>query len=107
LSVPFKVLTASEATSAIEAIQEYPGPVDIVITDVRMPGSMDGFGLAAWLKANRPEIGVIVTSGHAQAEDVAQELCDHVGEIVKKPYDFDALAKRVEQALIPAKPSTS
>jgi len=53
-----------------------------------MPGSMDGFGLAAWLKDQRPEIAVVLTWGHAQTEDAARDLCKHVGEIIRKPYDF-------------------
>jgi len=96
----FKTLTASSAQEGIDAIQRCESKIDIVFSDIRLPGSMDGFGLAAWLKEHRPEISVIITSGHAQAEDVAH-LCADVGEIIRKPYDFDAVRARIEQALAP------
>ena len=95
----FKVLGAPNADAAIEAIQKYEGAIDLVFSDVRMPGSMDGVGLARWVKENLPGVGVILTSGHAQAEDIAEELCDHIGEIVRKPYDFDELVRRIETKL--------
>ncbi|HEX3664044.1 MAG TPA: response regulator [Rhizomicrobium sp.] len=106
LECDFKVLDAPNADAAIEAIQQTGMNVDILISDVRMPGSMDGFGFAAWLKEHLPQVPVILTSGHAQAADVAKELCDHVGEIVKKPYDFDALAARIEKSLSAKKGSS-
>ncbi len=95
----FKTLAASSADEAIEALQRYESPIEIVFSDVRLPGSLDGFGLATWLKQHRPEIAVILTSGHARAADVAQDLCAHVGEIIRKPYDFDAVRARIERIL--------
>jgi DNA-binding NtrC family response regulator len=101
----FTVLTASTAGEAIEALGTYKGQIDLVFSDVRMPGSMDGIGLAAWLKENRPGVGVILTSGDTQAHDVANELCNHVGEIVRKPYDFEALVVRIKEKLGTVRPS--
>jgi DNA-binding NtrC family response regulator len=95
----FKILAASNAEEAIEAVQKYDPKIDLVFSDVRMPGAMDGFGLASWIRQHRPDVAVILTSGHAQAQDAAQELCEQVGEIVRKPYGFDAVVARIEQAL--------
>lgn len=95
----FKILTASNAEEAIEAVQKYDPKIDLVFSDVRMPGAMDGFALAAWMRQRRPDVAIILTSGHAQARDAARELCEQVGEIIRKPYDFDAVVARIEQAL--------
>jgi DNA-binding NtrC family response regulator len=95
----FKTLTASNAEEAIEAVQKYDPKIDLVFSDVRMIGAMDGFALAAWIRQHRPDVAVILTSGHAQARDAAQELCEQVGEIVRKPYSYDAVVARIEQAL--------
>ena len=49
-----------EAVSAEEAILILQAPevsIDIVFSDVEMPGEMDGFGLARWVRANKPENG--------------------------------------------------
>jgi DNA-binding NtrC family response regulator len=95
----FKILTASNAEEAVQAVQKYDPKIDLVFSDVRMSGAMDGFALAAWIRQHRPHVAVILTSGHAQARDAVQELCEDVGEIVRKPYSFDAVVARIEQAL--------
>ena len=97
----YKILAASNADEAIDALQKYEPAIQVVFSDIRMPGSMDGFGLATWVKQNRPEIAVILTSGNAQAEDAARELCDHVGEIIRKPYQFEHVQARIESAIRP------
>jgi CheY-like chemotaxis protein len=72
-----------EAASADEAWQYLTagGAADLVFTDHRMPGSMTGSQLAAWIRRRYPLLGVIVTSGY---------LNDQVGEepILPKPYDL-------------------
>jgi len=46
--------------------------IDLVLTDIRMPGSMDGFGLARWIRTNRPGTHVILTSGEAKKADAGK-----------------------------------
>jgi len=101
----FKVLSASSAEEAIDALRQYALEIDIVFSDVRMPGPMDGFGLAAWIRKHRPEVAVILNSGHAQRADAAQELCEYAGEILRKPYDYEAVLARIEHALQRRTPS--
>jgi CheY-like chemotaxis protein len=61
----FKVLEGSTADDAIAIIEKLDVPIDVVLTDIRMPGSIDGFGLVRWIRANRPDINVIIASGEA------------------------------------------
>ena len=100
----FKILSASSAEEAIHALRQYALEIDVVFSDIRMPGSMDGFGLAAWIREHRPEVALILTSGHAQRSDAARELCEHAGEILRKPYDYEAVLARIEGALQQRKP---
>src|SRR5688572_23010453 len=60
-------LTVIEAATADEArvILESPAEVDLLFTDVQMPGSMDGIGLAQLVRNTRPGIKIVVTSGQA------------------------------------------
>lgn len=57
-----------EASSADEALQRINSglSVDLVFSDVVMPGTMDGFGLATTLKQLHPDLPVILTTGHAE-----------------------------------------
>jgi DNA-binding NtrC family response regulator len=93
----FMVFEAANADEAI-ALIETGIPIDLVLTDVRMPGSMNGFGLAKWISANRPKINVIIASGEATQTDAAEELCEHV-PFFTKPYDLKAIVDEVRAAI--------
>ena len=73
-------------------------PINLVLTDVRMPGSMNGFGLAKWIGSNTPQISVIIASGEATQTDAANELCDHI-PLFKKPYDLKAIVAGIRATL--------
>ena len=96
----FTIITASHAQEAIAAIKDYHSKIDVVFSDIRMPGEVDGFGLARWIDANRPDVAVILTSGHAGAEEAAHELCKKHGAILRKPYNYDEVATRLRNVLI-------
>ena len=72
-----------EAASADEAWQYLTagGAADLVFTDHRMPGSMTGSQLAAWIRRRRPLLGVIVTSGYFDDREWGEP-------ILPKPYDL-------------------
>jgi CheY-like chemotaxis protein len=92
----YDVIEAADADEAIEVMQASVGP-DVLITDVKMPGSVDGFGLAAYVRRAKPGLKVIVTSGHA-GPDGAVGLAD---AFLPKPYDLGQIVQRV-QALMEA-----
>jgi CheY-like chemotaxis protein len=94
----FKVLEASTGDEALGVIAAPGFAVDLVFTDVMMPGVTDGFALAKWLRENHPEIPVIVTSGDAEKIGLAGELGEDV-QFVPKPYDLDALTAQLRHTL--------
>lgn len=102
----FKVLEASTAVEAISMIESAEFPIDVVFSDVRMPGNMDGFGLAQWLREHRPGIPILLTSGDVGMARTAEGLCEK-NKVLSKPYDFQIALARI-RALISgaAKPST-
>jgi CheY-like chemotaxis protein len=51
----FTVISASHGEEAVAAIKDYPSKKDVVFSDIRMPGELDGFGLARWIEGNRPQ----------------------------------------------------
>ena len=94
----FKVLEAGNAAEAVQMIKSYAVVIDLVITDVRMPGDMDGFGLAQWVRAHQPALPVILCSGDAKKAEVAQEVCADE-PFFKKPYDLQLLVAKIRQAI--------
>jgi CheY-like chemotaxis protein len=70
--------------------------IDVVFSDVEMPGGMDGFGLARWVRSNKPGIQVILTSGAERSADIAATLCE-AGPLLKKPYPSKDVVDRIRQ----------
>jgi DNA-binding response OmpR family regulator len=94
----FKVLEGSTADEAVAIIENIDVPIDVVLTDIRMPGSMDGFGLVRWIRANRPDINVIIASGEAKKADAAKELCENA-PLFEKPYDLEAVVSKIRATI--------
>lgn len=96
----FRVLEAGNADDAI-AILTADNPefrIDVVFSDVRMPGRLDGFALARWVRENRPGLPILLGSGDAKKAEVARELCEEQG-LFEKPYDLGKLVIRLRTML--------
>ncbi len=93
----FDVIEANSADEAIRVLQAGVR-VDIVFSDIQMPGSMDGFGLAQWVRRERPGLKIILTSGAARTAKAAGDLCE-TGPILAKPYDHAELESRIRALL--------
>jgi CheY-like chemotaxis protein len=66
------------------AVLEAGRKIDVILTEVQLAGSVDGFELARQIRENHPDIDVILTSGVTRAADKAGNLCDDGP--VEKPY---------------------
>ncbi len=80
----FHVLEAGNAHEAM-AVLDSADRVDVVFSDVRMPGQMDGFALARWLRQAHPGLPVLLTSGYASSRTLAAEVAHDV-KMIGKPY---------------------
>jgi DNA-binding NtrC family response regulator len=91
-------LNVIEAFNADEAIQILHSDVsvDLVLSDVRMPGSMDGMELMRYAQEKFPALPFIITSGHHLAQDA---LAQGAKEFLRKPYSFDHAIALVESEL--------
>jgi CheY-like chemotaxis protein len=97
----FDVIEASNAQDAVRVLLELK--VDLVFTDLQMPGSMDGIGLARRIQAEWPDMKVILTSGAVTASALPADLRDRA-TLVQKPYRLDAIAEQIRVLLLPEKP---
>jgi CheY-like chemotaxis protein len=93
----YRVIEAASADEAMVILQHTEFEVDVVFSDIEMPGSMDGFELSKWLRANRPGVDVILAGSVARAADAAGELCD--SGPVPKPYEPQLAADRIRQLM--------
>jgi DNA-binding NtrC family response regulator len=89
-------LAADNADQALAMLAEGP-KVDLVFSDVRMPGALDGYGLARWILENRPELPVILVSGDLGKANAAAGLTGV--ETFAKPYDFDAAVRKIRDTI--------
>jgi CheY-like chemotaxis protein len=69
------VVEAANADEALTVLRQDKISINIVLTDVDMPGSMDGFALATWVRQNRAEAKVILAGSESRAVRAAMELC--------------------------------
>jgi DNA-binding response OmpR family regulator len=60
-----------------------------------MPGTIDGFGLAKWVRENRPDLPVFVASGYTGKFDIASQLCGEE-QFFTKPYDATEMAAEMK-----------
>jgi CheY-like chemotaxis protein len=88
----FDTVEASNADEAIAVLQERD--VDVVFTDIRMPGSMDGLKLARYVRDRWPPIKIMVTSGHHPIQN--GDLPDG-GVFLPKPYTDAAIIAAIGQ----------
>lgn len=101
----FKVLEAANANEAIEIIEKASAEIDLVFTDVRMPGAMDGFGLVKWIQTSRPTVPVLVASGDVGKANADNRLA--LGDMfVAKPYDLNQTTAKIHAAIAARKTNT-
>ncbi len=95
----YRTLEAENAAVARRII-ESGDPVDLLFTDVLMPGEMNGRMLGVWTADNYPEIKVILTSGYSKGDTETSSDKADVFPIVRKPYSIDILAEQIRTLLL-------
>ncbi len=74
-------------------------PIDVVLTDIQMPGSIDGVGLARRLRVERPGTDVIMMTGHPTIETAIETLREGVYDYLLKPFTPEQLSAVVGRCL--------
>ena len=87
----FLVLEAANADEAI-AVLSGSTSVDVVMTDVNMPGLLDGVALSRYVRTTRPGLKVIVVSGRV-AFEAASEVAD---AFLAKPYEPETVVRTID-----------
>src|SRR6266496_2042705 len=93
----YKVLEAMDGPTAMAAMQSADPPVDLVILDMVLPGG--GAGVFELLKAVRPDVKVLVSSGYSPDAEAVQGLAARADGFLPKPYELPELKAAVGKAL--------
>ncbi len=94
----YRVLKAREAMSALSVIDSGV-PIDVLFTDVVMPGPLRSPELARKARERLPEIAVLFTSGYTENAIVHGGRLDPGVELLSKPYTREALARKIRHVL--------
>jgi len=94
----YRVLSAHDAVSALGLINEGDVRIDLLLTDVVLPG-MNGRQLAEQARNRRPGLKVLFTTGYSQNAIVHQGRLDPVVAMIQKPIARDNLAARIRDLL--------
>ena len=95
----YGVITAENGKAAIDLLEQSP-QVQLVFSDVVMPGGVSGVDLARWTRAHRPDVRILLTSGFTGATGFDDPS---TGEpefpLLRKPYALPELARAIREAL--------
>jgi CheY-like chemotaxis protein len=93
----YRVIEAADADEALQVLKS-EHPVDLVLSDVEMPGSLDGFGLAQWIRKNKEGLEIILAGSPERITKTAGELCES-GPTMAKPYEPQILLDAIRKQL--------
>jgi signal transduction histidine kinase/CheY-like chemotaxis protein len=91
----YEVTRVASAAAALGALADQRA-VDMVFSDIMMPGGMDGLELAREIRTRRPSLPVLLTSGYVEALKRGAEVDTY--SVLRKPYRLDELATALENA---------
>jgi CheY-like chemotaxis protein len=97
-SLGYQVVSATSTTEAL-ALLERDGSIDLLFTDVVMPGQLAGRALAAKALEMRPRLKVLFVSGYFEGALVEKEQLGTDAQFLAKPYRKKELARKIEEVL--------
>jgi len=94
----YTVLVAADGAEALQIAQTHPGPIDVLMTDVVMPG-LPVRSLAQQIVEARPQIRVLFTSGYTTDAIVHHGILDDGIHFIQKPFAPEGLATKIREVL--------
>ncbi|OYY25402.1 MAG: hypothetical protein B7Y65_02915 [Azorhizobium sp. 35-67-15] len=94
----YQVAEAASADEALDLLADARPPFDVMLADFAVPGRLEGFALAAFVREHHPAVEVILAGTPAKAADEAAELCDE-GPHLARPYEPQSVVDRIKQLM--------
>jgi PAS domain S-box-containing protein len=101
----YSVLEAAHVDDALALGEAHRGPIDLMLTDVVMPG-MSGPALAARLLGDRPALKVVFMSGYTDDAVARNGVLEPAATFLQKPFAMDVLLRTVREVLDAEAPSS-
>jgi two-component system, cell cycle sensor histidine kinase and response regulator CckA len=95
----YHVLEADDGPSAVIRSREYSGTIDLVLTDIVLPGGLSGLDLATELRLARPQLKVMLTSGYSPSIGGKELAVRPDMPFLAKPYTASELVNAARDAL--------
>ena len=96
-SLGYSVVEAEAGAPALDILKSKPDGIDLLLTDLLMPGGMSGFDLVQQAREFLPDLKVLLTTGYAAETD--SMIANIKEQILKKPYKKQQLAQALRSVL--------
>jgi CheY-like chemotaxis protein len=94
----YRVVATADGPSGLEVLQS-AAKVDLLITDVGLPGGLNGRQVADAGRVGRPDLKVLFITGYAENAAVGNGTLERGMEILTKPFDLETLTRRVRDMI--------
>ncbi|WP_240700568.1 PAS domain-containing sensor histidine kinase [Sphingobium sp. MP9-4] len=95
----YRVIEAGDGPTALAALDAAAEPIDLLFTDVVLPGGMTGADIARAAKAKQPGLRVLFTTGYARNAIIHHGRLDPGVELLTKPFTYRALGEKIRDML--------
>src|ERR1700730_17456170 len=95
-SLNYQVITAPDASSALRLLNTRD-KVDLLFTDIMMPGGLNGISLANRARLLRPSLKILYATAYS---DLRAQVIENYGKVIKKPYPISELQAEIRHALL-------
>lgn len=100
----YQLTCCADADTALNRLETGEAPPDVLITDIRMPGT-DGLRALQWLQNRFPELPVIVMTAHSDLDAAVASYRQGAFEYLPKPFDLNEVKSMVRRALTRSTPN--
>lgn len=95
----YRVIAVETGAQAYEAWRDHGHEVALLLTDLVLPGGTSGYEIAAMLRANKPDLRAILSSGYSAEIFGGEKTSENGARFLQKPYDPQTLLAEVRSAL--------
>lgn len=98
-SLGYKVIEAANGSEAVEKWKKAAAEINLLLTDMVMPGGMNGVELAGMLRKDKPGLKVLIASGYSLELQNTEPLTKSNYAILTKPFELNTLASAIRKCL--------